>query len=186
MSSSILVTLPWFWNFDVNKITKTSRNVTCASACLSYIVLYLLQQVNSLFTPQTLVSRRAPPCMAGDRICCHSRLSRPTLFAKAGDVWFFTMAHKHFAVTKISKGNFFFFSDCIFIILLCAALLHQRGNKPLQGQRSFCALRDKTIKLIVLQSVCELFPIDSLSFHHYRRGEGFFFMKKGTDGNSRC
>lgn len=79
------------------------------------------------------------------------------------------------AVMNISRDCFlgFFFPFRIFILLLCIALLHQRSNKRLQGQRSVCALHDKTIKLIVLQTVDKPFPLDNLSFHHYRRSEGF-------------
>lgn len=84
MSSSILVTLPWLWNFDMNKNQQECD--TCLCLFELHCVVSPLQQVNSFFTPQTLLNRRAPPCMAADRICCHSRLSRPTLFAKAGDV----------------------------------------------------------------------------------------------------
>lgn len=82
------------------------------------------------------------------------------------------MLCKHCAVTEIYKRTVFLFLH--FDPFSFVALLHQHGNMPLQGQRHFWALRDKTIKLIVLQTADELFPLDSLSFHNYRRGEGFY------------
>lgn len=147
-----------------------------------------LHKVNSLFTPKPrwspVSSHRAPPCTAGDRIRCNSRLSRPTVFAKTETCDFSRCCTNITPCCKFLKGLFFsFFPFSIFILVLRAALHRRR----LQGQRSFLCSARQNNKTYGPLNRWKSLPTRQLRLSSLTsRWRFFYFMKRGTDGNKWC